>query len=107
MPIKIQRTMIPLENVRWETFAPLEGRAFRVIASGVSVELVLKSVTKLGHPFPGATRDPFSLLFGGEHGLRLRQGIYQFSCDEFGEIEIFISQLSDGPVGTEFEAIFN
>lgn len=99
--------MIPLNNVSWETFAPLEGHSFRVISSGVGVELVLKSVTKFGHSFPGGTRDPFSLLFRGAQGLRLPQGVYQFSCDELGEIEIFITQVADGPVGAEFEAIFN
>lgn len=95
--------MIPLESVDHDTFAPHTGEAF-ITSSGVTLHL--KSVSKLGHRRADAARDPFSLTFGGAQGLRLPQGIYHFMCGPLGEIELFITQVADGPQGSEFEAIF-
>jgi hypothetical protein len=98
--------MIPLETVDHDTFAPLTGRAFTAATAIGGVELVLSAVQKLGHRRADAARDPFSLTFRGAHGLRLPQGIYRLGCESLGEIELFITQLADGPQGAEFEAIF-
>jgi len=38
--------------------------------------------------------------------LRLPQGIRGLTCEGLGEIELFITQVADGPQGAEFEAIF-
>lgn len=98
--------MIPLESVDHDTFAPLTGHVFSTTAAGGRVELELHTVLKLGHRRAGATRDPFSLSFAGSRGLRLPQGIYHFECGGLGGIELFITQVADGPQGAEFEAIF-
>ena len=98
--------MIPLESVDHDTFAPLIGLAFTAATAMGGVELVLSAVQKLGHRRADALRYPFSLTFRGPHGLRLPQGIYRLACESFGEIELFITQLADGPQGAEFEAIF-
>ncbi len=98
--------MIPLETVDHETFAPLAGHAFITQAGGGRVEIQLDAVQKLGHRRDDAQRDPFSLTFRGPQGLHLPQGIYGFACEALGEIELFITQVGDGPRGAEFEAIF-
>lgn len=98
--------MIPLETVDHDTFAPLTGHVFTVTIDSGRVEIRLSEVKKLGHRRTDASRDPFSLLFRGPHGLRLPQGTYLFGCEALGEIELFITQVADGPQGAEFEAIF-
>lgn len=98
--------MIPLESVHYDTFVPLIGKAFVMLGTSPSVELTLTAVTKLGHKRSDAPRDPFSLTFHGPQGLRLPQGIREFRCEPLGEIGLFITQLADGPQGSEFEAIF-
>jgi len=99
--------IIPLETVVHGTFAPLTGHAFITAApDGASVALELSEARKLGHKRPEAARDPFSLTFVGPPGLRLPQGIYRFSCEALGELDLFITQLADGPQRAVFEAIF-
>ena len=98
--------MIPLESVDHDTFAPLAGHAFTTTAGNGLVEIQLSEVKKLGHRRADAMRDPFSLTFIGPRGLRLPQGTYRFACEALGEMELFITQVADGPQGSEFEAIF-
>ncbi|MES2659179.1 MAG: hypothetical protein V4689_11225 [Verrucomicrobiota bacterium] len=98
--------MIPLEGVRFDAFAPLDGHVFLSVIGDVLIELRLHDVRKLGHKRTDAARDPFSLTFRGWHGLRLPQGTCGFSCESLGEIEFFITQVGDGARGSEFEAIF-
>lgn len=100
------RPMLSLESVDHETFAPLTGHAFITQAGGERIEIQLEMVRKLGHRRDDAMREPFSLTFRGPPGLRLPQGIYGFGCEVLGEIELFITQVADGPQGSEFEAIF-
>lgn len=101
-----KRPMIPLDSVDHDTFAPLTGHAFITQAGGGRVDMQLDAVQKLGHRRDDAMREPFSLTFGGPQGLRLPQGIYRFACEALGEIDLFITQVADGPQGSEFEAIF-
>lgn len=98
--------MIALETVDHSTFAPFEGHDFHLGGGRTPVVLQLSHAKKLGHKREDATRDPFSLLFRGPQGLRLPQRIYPLSCHDFGEIELFITQVADGPQGSEFEAVF-
>ncbi len=98
--------IIPLESVDHDTFFPLIGRTFSSGSSEGRVELVLGTVEKLGHRRADAARDPFSLTFHGPQGLRVPQGIYRLDCDEWGEIELFLTQLGDSAKGSEFEAVF-
>jgi hypothetical protein len=98
--------IIPLETAGHETFAPFVGRVFLASSAHERAELELCAVQVLGHRRPEATRDPFSLVFRGARELRLPQGIYRFSCEGFGEIELFIAQNAGGSRESEFEAIF-
>lgn len=98
--------MIPLETVGHDTFAPLTGHAFITMTGSGLVEIQLSAVQKLGHRRADATRDPFALTFRGPQGLRVAQGTYRFACEALGEIELFITQVADGPQGAEFEAVF-
>jgi len=99
--------LIPLETVDHGTFAPLTGQAFiTATREGASVTLELSDAHKLGHKRPDAIREPFSLTFVGPPELRLPQGIYRFTCEALGELELFITQLADGPQRAVFEAIF-
>ncbi len=98
--------MIALETVEHSTFAPFEGHDFNVSTGTNPIALQLSNAKKLGHRRANAERDPFSLTFRGPQGLRLPQRIYHFACEGFGEIELFITQLADGPQGSEFEAVF-
>ena len=98
--------MIPLESLDSETFVPLAGHAFTIATAVGPLELHLNAVCQLGQRRAEATREPFSLVFRGRHGLRLPQGIYRFGNASLGEIEMFITQLADGPQGADFEAVF-
>jgi hypothetical protein len=98
--------MIPLESVSHETFALFVGQVFTAATANGQVELQLAEAKLLGHKRDEATRDPFSLAFRGEPGLRLPQGTYQLTCAAMGEIGIFITQVADGAKGSEFEAVF-
>jgi len=99
--------IIPLETVDQGTFAPLTGQSFTTTTpDGASVALELSEARMLGHKRPEAARDPFSLTFVAAPGLRLPQGIYRFSCAALGELDLFITQLADGPQRAIFEAIF-
>lgn len=95
-----------LESLAHETFTPLAGHVFSIATADGPTELHLNAVSKLGQQRADASREPFALVFRGRHGLRLPQGIYRFTHASLGEIEMFITQLADGPQGADFEAIF-
>lgn len=95
--------MKTLEELTHGDFVPLTGQAF---LSG-DVALTLHLAEALGHQRQGALREPFSLLFRGPQGLRAPQGIYRLKNETLGELEIFITQVADGPQGSEFEAVFS
>lgn len=98
--------MISLESLDYDTFALLAGQFFTITTPRGLLELQLNTVCKLGLGHAGATREPFSLVFRGRHGLRLPQGVYRFENASLGEIEIFITQLADQSSGADFEAVF-
>ena len=98
--------MISLETLEHATFAPLIDQPFTVVVGDQSTGLELAEATLLGPRRAGAGRDPFSLTFRGAPGLRLPQGIYRLEQSILGTMEIFITQIGDGPQGSRFEAIF-
>lgn len=98
--------MLALETLAAETFAPFIDQVFTLRSGGQTAELILSRVTPLGHRRPEALRDPFSLSFRGVRGLRVPQSIYPLTCEGLGEMEIFLTQVGDGPQGSEFEAVF-
>jgi hypothetical protein len=94
--------MMALENLNHGHFAPLVGQTFQ---SG-DVPLTLHSAKLLGHRRPGALRAPFSLTLRGQPGLRLPQATHRLTNKTLGDLDIFITQVGDGPEGADFEAIF-
>lgn len=98
--------MIALETLTHDTFAPLVGQRFKITAGEASAELVLANAQVQPGRRPEAIREPFSILFRGAPGLRATQGIYHFEHETLGAFDIFITQVKDGPQGSEFEAIF-
>jgi hypothetical protein len=99
--------LLDLATVTHETFSALAGQAFQVSKPQVFVSLELAECRPLGSRRSEGSRLPFSLTFRGAPGLRLPQGIHRFESAQTGAFEIFITQIADGPAGSEFEAIFN
>ena len=98
--------MLPTDLAR-TTFAPHVGEPFQASLQGESVTLELKEVRQLPSYNPKAPREPFALVFRGQQGWRLPQTTYQFQHPVLGELDIFITQTSDGPDGSMYEAVFN
>lgn len=94
--------MASLDQLTHGDFEPLTGQVFQC----GEVSLTLHSAGLLGHKRPEIAREPFSLVFRGPQGLRAAQGIYRLQNETLGELEIFITQVADGPQGSEFEAVF-
>lgn len=99
--------MLDLATATLDTFAPFKSQSFQVTGPNVSVSLELVEVRSLGPRLPISQRDPFVLSFRGAPGLRIPQRIYHFENPTLGAMEIFITQVADGPNGSEFEAVFN
>jgi hypothetical protein len=99
--------MTSLDTIESTTFSTLNEKRFLLETPSSNLDLMLEQVRELGNRRPDASRDPFALSFRGKSGIRLPQGIYRLSHLELGSFEIFITQNSDGPKGSEFEAIFN
>lgn len=98
--------MAALETLQHSQFADLIGDSFTLEAGGKKVSVKLNEVRPLGHRRSEATRDPFALTFLGLTGWRVPQGIYPLSHPSIGVLEIFITQVGDGPEGSTFEAVF-
>ena len=95
-----------LATAEHAAFVPHLGKVFR-LKEPVVAELELVEARASGlKRWKNAKRDPFSIYFKGKPGLRLSQGIYRLENEEFGAMEVFLVQLSDGTEGSEFEAVF-
>lgn len=90
---------LSLESLAAAHFEPLLGSSFEL-------RLELVEVRLLGHRRPEASREPFALTFRGPANWRLPQGIHCFGHPQTGSLEIFVTQVGDGPGGSLFEAIF-
>ena len=97
--------LLDLATSQLSTFQAWAGQTFQLAGLGQSVVLELVQCRALGAPWPGGKREPFALDFRGVSGLRLPQRIYHFE-NETVSFEIFITQVGDGPKGSEFEAVF-
>jgi hypothetical protein len=102
-----------LEQFTIDTFAPLEGQAFRLHVEGVPpVEMRLQSVKEIPvtgwRPDDAAEhRTPFSLVFVCRSQFVLQQAIYRFEHDEIGAFEIFIVPISRSAEGVSYEVVFS
>lgn len=97
--------LLDLATAELATFLPWVGRSFQLAGLPAPVTLELAQCRPMGAPWPGGKREPFALDFLGTPGLRLPQHIYRFESESIA-FEIFISQVGDGPKGSEFEAVF-
>jgi hypothetical protein len=90
---------------RAETFEPLIGDSFEVIAADDRSHLELLSVERFESSGPRS--EAFSLLFIGPAGSQLGQGTYRFEHEGAG-MEIFIVPVQPTPDGRpRYEAVFN
>ncbi len=97
--------LLDLATAQQSTFAAWVGQSFKLPGGNIPVTLELVACRPSGPPWPGGSRDPFTLDFRGIPGLRLPQQIYRFENENVA-FEIFICQVADGPNGSEFEAVF-
>lgn len=100
------RDVTSLDSLRHSDFAGCIGTAFAIPSLDPHFSLVLEGANLLGHHHPTAIRDAFSVMFRGPVNCRLPQGIYQLEHATLGSLEIFLTQVSGDPKGSEFEAIF-
>lgn len=99
--------MLDLATVPPEVFTPALHEIFRLVEGEKSYDLELVEVRLLGARQRRQNRDPFALVFQGKPGLRALQHIYRLESSGLGAMEIFLTQVGDGPEGSSFEAVFN
>lgn len=98
--------MIDLATLESSALTPLVGQSMTIRSGDQSALLEVTEVRVLGNKRPGAPRDPFTIAFRGQPGLRAPQGIYRLEHPSIDAMEIFMTQTGDGPKGSEFEAVF-
>jgi hypothetical protein len=104
--------LVPLEQLRFESFAGLVKTNFRVWVSeqdALSLELTeitTPSVVSTGGP-NGPKYENFALLFRGPADRLLAQQIYLFESPQIGRFELFIVPVSRDPDGARYQATFN
>ncbi len=97
--------LLDLATAQLSTFQAWAGQSFQLAGLANPVALELAQCRSIVSPWPGGKREAFALDFRGAPGLRLPQSIYRFENDN-AAFEIFITQVGDGPKGSEFEAVF-
>jgi hypothetical protein len=104
--------IIPLEQLRFESFAGLVKTNFRVwLDARDSLDLELSEVTPAQFFPSGKASDPkyenFSLTFLGPADRLLPQGTYGFESASLGRFELFIVPVSRDQNGAQYQATFN
>ncbi len=106
---------------RYELFAPLVGKEFRIEFSDGSVELTVEEVTELPPPRRKSTsgepvraenmpvrQSPFTVLFRGPRNVKLPQRVYRMTEPSFAEpLDIFIVPISLETDGYHYQAVFS
>lgn len=87
-----------------DDFRAVEGATFLLRWGEDELPVVLEEVTALGRR--RGERDPFALLFRGTPGQVLPQQVHRFSCDGFGDVEIFVVPVGADERGVAYEAVF-
>jgi hypothetical protein len=101
-----EKDMIDLASLESKTLAPLVGQAMTLRSGDQSAALEVTAVTVHNQKYPSSNREPFTISFKGQPGLRIPQATYTLEHPELGTLEIFVTQTGDGPSGSEFESIF-
>ena len=103
-------TLVPVADLTFETFSPLEGQTFALHYGGENPEpVVLHSAKSSPESFgrPGH-RPPFSLIFrAGSKEFYVPQGVFGLVHDQLGLAEIFLVPIGPDDVGMLFQAVFN
>ncbi len=96
---------VDLRSVTPETFEGLVGDTFTCAAGETTIELSLDECTAGVAPAGGASRTPFSLVFGGPAEPLLGQGIRRLEHARLGAFEIFLVPIA-ADAGARYEAVF-
>jgi hypothetical protein len=100
--------MLDLACATAETFAPLVGRRFRLVAPPANLDLELREIARLEAGAAGDRfRSPFVLFFAGPPGRPLPQHIYRLENDDLGPIDVFLVPCAPDATGTRYQAAFN
>ena len=100
---------VPLEQLRYESFAGLVKATFRVWIEG-EASLELAEVTPRSILSGGTDRpvhESFALVFLGPAERLLPQRIYWFESAQLGRFELFIVPVSRDQNGVRYQATFN
>jgi hypothetical protein len=99
--------MLDLETATVETFRPLVGSTFTLVAGSETLALTLVGATEFETGRPGVRRG-FSLMFGGGTTARIfPQATYRLRHEALGELEIFIVPRTPAGGEPRYEATFN
>jgi hypothetical protein len=104
--------IVPLEQLRFESFARVVKKNFRVwIDAHDSLDLGLSEITPPRVSSTGGTNsltyENFALVFLGPADRLLPQRIYLFESAQIGRFELFIVPVSRDQNGTRYQATFN
>lgn len=93
----------------FEDFADLVGAEFSVrVGGGIDRTLALIEATALAaHAAAPVPRPPFVLTFRDASDDVLPQGLYAFTHDRLGTVEIFIGPVAKTAAGVDYSATFN
>lgn len=95
-----------VESFTLATFSGRVGEAFEVhVDEGRSFPTTLLAANSLG-PYPGAAREPFSLVFASADRVLVPQRIYEIRHTGLGAFELFLVPIGPGRAGMRYEAVF-
>ena len=86
-------------------FEPFIGQTFS-LAGSEDHELSLEQVDILARQ-PESPREPFALVFKGEHAEPLPQQLYELLHDDTGALQIFLVPVGQDGNRFVYEAVFN
>jgi hypothetical protein len=96
-----------LATVRLEEFAACLNQDFEIVFSDGALPAKLVEAKQWGPDQPANVRQPFTLTFRTERGLRFPQGTYKMRHADLGEMEIFLVQIAADQNSSTLEAVFN
>jgi hypothetical protein len=88
-------------------FMPFVGATFRMTGGGEKADVVLAEISDLSPVLRPADEKRFSLLFTGARDHPPADGIRNFSNDEFGEIDMFVSPIGRRTGSLSYQVIVN
>ena len=99
--------MLDLATARLEEFAACLDQEFEIVFPDGTLPAKLIEAKQWGPDQPANLRQPFTLTFRIDRGLRFPQGTYKMRHAQLGEMEIFFVQLAADANSSTLEAVFN